>query len=181
MLNKMIVQLFKFINRGFRMKNLIISGYEPGAIGRITVFHAKYYNRLVGFGLFFEAKVASEMAEFLRRFNPDQDGFWVAKLEGNIIGSIIADGVHINSDGIHLRWFIVELKYHGQGVGTQLLQRAIDFCKKLDIKRVYLWTFAGLDAARHLYERVGFRLCQEQEEETWGVSVKEQMFELENL
>ncbi len=181
MLNKMIIQLFKFTNRGFKMKNLIISGYKPGAIGRITELHANYYNKLVGFGQFFEAKVASEMAEFLRRFNGELDGFWVAYLNGKIIGSIAADGIHAKSDGMHLRWFIVQPEYHDRGVGNSLLQAAIDFCKKTTAKRIYLWTFSRLDAARHLYEKFGFSLRQEQEGETWGVSVREQLFELNIL
>ena len=39
-------------------------------------------------------------------------------------------------------------------------------------------TFAGLDAARHLYERAGFVLCQESEGDHWGRTVMEQTFEL---
>jgi hypothetical protein len=44
---------------------------------------------------------------------------------------------------------------------------------------MYLWTFAGLDAARHLYEKFGFRLAQEQIGEQWGAKVNEQKFVLE--
>jgi hypothetical protein len=42
---------------------------------------------------------------------------------------------------------------------------------------VSLSTFAGLDSARHLYEKCGFRLVKEHESETWGVRVKEQTWE----
>jgi hypothetical protein len=42
---------------------------------------------------------------------------------------------------------------------------------------VYLTTFAGLDPARHLYEKWGFNLIEEEENNSWGVSMKEQMFE----
>jgi hypothetical protein len=46
-----------------------IGEYRPGAIGRVTEMHAAYYHRTWGFGLFFEAKVATELAEFLGRFD----------------------------------------------------------------------------------------------------------------
>ncbi len=44
--------------------------------------------------------------------------------------------------------------------------------------RVVLRTFAGLDAARHLYEAAGFTLVEEGEDATWEVPVLEQIFVL---
>ncbi|MFP3710951.1 MarR family transcriptional regulator, partial [Paraburkholderia sp. SIMBA_009] len=46
----------------------------------------------------------------------------------------------------------------------------------LDIDETYLWTFKGLDAARHLYESAGFVLTQEAEGTQWGGAVVEQRF-----
>jgi hypothetical protein len=43
--------------------------------------------------------------------------------------------------------------------------------------RVRLGTFAGLDAARHLYEEFGFRKVQEGSTTTWGPEVLEQHWE----
>jgi hypothetical protein len=40
----------------------------------------------------------------------------------------------------------------------------------------YLWTFKGLDAARHLYEAFGFQLAEEAEGTQWGEAVVEQRF-----
>ena len=160
------------------MKGLKITYYQPGAIGRITELHALFYSKHSHFGLFFESKVTTELAEFLNRFNSSKDGFWIAHLKNKIIGSIAIDGIASENDGIHLRWFIVEPKYHRQGIGTILLKTAIDFCRTIQAKRVYLWTFSSLDIARHLYEKFGFKLVQEQEGTTWGAKVKEQLFEL---
>jgi hypothetical protein len=42
---------------------------------------------------------------------------------------------------------------------------------------VYLWTFEGLDAARHLYEKSGFRLALQKRGAQWGAEVNEQRFE----
>jgi hypothetical protein len=44
---------------------------------------------------------------------------------------------------------------------------------------VYLWTFQGLDAARRLYEKHGFRLAEEREGSQWGERVLEQRFVLD--
>ncbi|MGO8987240.1 MAG: GNAT family N-acetyltransferase [bacterium] len=160
------------------MNDVRLSGYIPGAIGRIAELHGIYYHEQWGFDLFFESKVAMELSEFLRRFNEAHDGFWVASVEEKIVGSIAIDGFHRDSQGAHLRWFIVAPENQGQGIGKMLLEKAVEFCRKMKFNKVYLWTFSGLDPARHLYEQFGFRLCEEHEGKQWGRTVTEQKFEL---
>jgi GNAT superfamily N-acetyltransferase len=160
------------------MSAIKLSGYIPGAIGRIAELHGTYYSKHWGFDLFFESKVAIELSEFLRRFDEARDGFWVASIEEKIVGSIAIDGVHGDSKGAHLRWFIVAPEIQGQGIGKMLIKETVEFCRKKEFGRIYLWTFAGLDPARHLYEKFGFRLCEEHEGNQWGRTVTEQRFEL---
>jgi GNAT superfamily N-acetyltransferase len=160
------------------MSDVTLSGYIPGAIGRIAEIHATYYHKHWGFDLFFESKVAIELSEFLRRFNEAHDGFWVASVGEKIVGAIAIDGVNHNSQGAHLRWFIVAPENQGQGIGERLIGEAVAFCRKKKFNRVYLWTFAGLDPARRLYEKFGFKLCEQREGNQWGRTVTEQKFEL---
>ncbi len=167
---------------GFAEKSLSsdvkLSGYIPGAIGRVAELHGTFYHKHWGFDLFFESKVAIELSEFLRRLNEGLDGFWVARNEEKIVGAIAIDGINHDRKGAHLRWFIVAPENQGQGIGKMLINEAIEFCKEKKFPRVYLWTFAGLDPARHLYEKFGFRLCEELEGSQWGRTVTEQRFEL---
>ena len=160
------------------MNSVKLSGYVPGAIGRVVELHGKYYHEHWGFDLFFESKVATELSEFLCRFNKARDGFWLATVEEKILGSIAIDGIHFDSKGAHLRWFIVAPEGQGQGIGKILLEEAIEFCRRTGFKRIYLWTFAGLDGARHLYQKFGFKLSEQHEGNQWGKKVIEQMFEL---
>ena len=160
------------------MRDIELSGYIPGAIGRIAELHGTYYYKHWGFHLFFESKVTIELSEFLRRFNEARDGFWIARMEEKIVGSIAIDGAEYDSHGAHLRWFIVAPENQGRGIGNKLLKEAVEFCRKKKFGRVYLWTFAGLDPARHLYEKFGFKLCEEHKGEQWGKAVTEQKLEL---
>lgn len=160
------------------MSATIREGYVPGCIGRIAELHASYYHRTAGFGLAFESKVARELADFCERYVAGRDGLWLALADGRIEGSIVIDGSHAASDGAHLRWFIVSDAVRGRGVGGRLLDSAMEFCRARGYERVYLWTFEGLDAARYLYERAGFRLAQQQRGRQWGTEVNEQRFEL---
>lgn len=151
-------------------------GYLPGTIGRIAQLHASFYAEHSGFGVAFEAKVASELAGFCTRMDPTRDGLWLAVASGEILGSIAIDSANADDKGAHLRWFIVSDKLRGSGTGSQLLIAAMDFCSARQYQSVYLWTFDQLHAARHLYEKYGFKLAKEQIGNQWGKEVNEQLF-----
>ncbi len=149
-------------------------GYVPGAIGRVVELSGTYYHDHWGFGLFFEAKVAADLAEFLSRYDPARDGFWTAWVYGRIEGHISIDGRYAADQGAHLRYFIVSDVLRGHGIGNRLMETAMDFCREAGHKRVFLWTFEGLHAARHLYEKHGFRLVEQRLGSQWGKEVTEQ-------
>ncbi|MHB8834726.1 MAG: GNAT family N-acetyltransferase [Candidatus Methylomirabilia bacterium] len=156
----------------------IVRGYVPGTIGRIVEMHGTYYAAHWGFSAFFEARMARELAEFIDRYDGKRDGLWTAVVAGRIEGSIAIDGSRAGEGGAHLRWFILEPGLHGQGTGRRLLGEAVGFCRSSGHRLVSLWTFAGLDAARRLYEQAGFRLVEERRGAQWGIEVDEQRFEL---
>lgn len=164
---------------GSMKKTEICRGYIPGSIGRIAELHGTYYHRQWGFTLFFESRVAMDLSEFLRRFDEERDGFWTVTLEGRVEGSIAIDGLHAQDEGAHLRWFIISDALRGRGIGSRLIGEAVDFCRMRGYRRVRLSTFEGLNAARHLYEKNGFRLVEQQRGTQWGTEVNEQNFILQ--
>ncbi len=151
-------------------------GYVPGMIGRIVEMHASYYSKLVGFGVAFEAKVASGLADFVSRLGTQGNAIWYAEKDGRIVGSIVIDAEDLGGRKAHLRWFILDDEMRGAGIGTSLLQQAIAFCDDREFRETYLWTFKGLDAARSLYESHGFGLTEEHFGDQWGTGVLEQKF-----
>ena len=158
----------------------IIEGAAPTALERIVAMHAGYYSREHGMGEVFERKVAEGLTEFLPRLQNPKNRLWLTispSLGGRIVGSIAIDGEDLGAGQAHLRWFILEDDCRGQGVGSALLRRAIEFVDQQGFTRTVLWTFEGLDTARHLYERNGFRLVEEYAGTQWGVNLTEQRFE----
>lgn len=157
----------------------IHSGYLPGAIGRIAQLHGESYASLAGFGLNFEALVARELAGFCENHDPTRDGLWLALRDGSIEGAAAVQSTGMPFGQAHLRWFIVAEALRGEGIGRMLLDHAIGFCRAAGQTSLDLWTFAGLDAARRLYEGAGFRLAHEQRGRRWGAEVTEQRFQLD--
>jgi GNAT superfamily N-acetyltransferase len=152
-------------------------GYFPGAVGRIVHLHAVYYHDNWGFDITFETQVAREFSEFLCRFDPETDGFWTAHVNGNFAGSVALDGKLASTEGARLRWLIVDPAFHGQGIGSLLVQRTVTFCRQAGHHRIFLWTFQGLAPARRVYEQEGFQLTEEHDILQWGQNIREQKFE----
>jgi len=157
----------------------IARGYLPGALGRVVELHGEYYHRNWGFGLCFEAGVAADLAEFLRRYDPGRDGFWTASLSGRIEGALDLDGIGALSEGDHLRWLIVSPDRQGRGIGSRLIDAALTFCGGCGYKKVYLWTFEGLNRAKSLYLKRGFKLVSKKRGSRWGKEVFEQKYLLD--
>lgn len=159
--------------------DLDIKGYFPGVLGKITESHATYYWKHWNFDISFEIQVAHELADFLRNFDPGIDGFWAVTRGSDFCGAVAVDGHYIAEQAARLRWFIVEEKYQGAGIGRILIQKAVEFSRLSGHQRIYLWTFKGLDSARHLYEASGFKMSVEHVVDQWGSNITEQKFELE--
>jgi GNAT superfamily N-acetyltransferase len=155
-----------------------IIGYFPGVIGQITTLHAVYYKEHWGLDQSFEAQVSRELSDFITRFNEKKDRLWSAVSGDKLAGSIAITGDRDHPDDARLRWYIVDPHYQGHGIGKILISKAIDFSRETGYKRVYLWTFEGLDQAQTIYEQNGFKIAEERKVEQWGNIIREQRFEL---
>ncbi|SCM79238.1 Transcriptional regulator, MarR family with acetyltransferase activity [uncultured Pleomorphomonas sp.] len=154
----------------------IVPGYRPGLIARITEMHARYYAREHGLGRRFESLVADGLAEFCGRPDSPRNAVWTARQGGEIVGSLAIDGEDLGAGIAHLRWFIVDDSVRGSGAGKRLLDTALAFADERGFAETHLSTFAGLDAARHLYESRGFVLDEEHAGRHWGKELVEQSF-----
>lgn len=154
----------------------IISGPVPGLLGRIVEMHGTFYSANHGFGINFESLIAQQVSEFLGRINKPLNVIYCAEINGKLIGSIAVDGEDLGAGIAHIRWFIVDDDARGNGIGSALFSKALGFIDKAGFKETRLWTFKGLDAARHLYEQEGFSLNREKVGNQWGSMVMEQLF-----
>ena len=77
-----------------------------------------------------------------------------------------------------LRWFLLKRSARGHGAGKRLISSAIGFAQNAGYRSIYLWTVRGLDAAAHLYQTHGFTLTEEHDSAQWGITVREQRYDL---
>jgi DNA-binding MarR family transcriptional regulator/GNAT superfamily N-acetyltransferase len=152
----------------------IVTGYRAGCVGDIASLHARFYAQHWGFGAFFETKVATELARFADALPAVGKALWLYVENGRSLASLAVER-DTETAAAHLRWFIVDDSLRGSGIGRQLMTRAMEYVDDQGLES-YLWTFKGLDAARHLYESFGFRLTDESPGSQWGTTVTEQRF-----
>ena len=155
----------------------ISNGFSPGALGEIVTLHSKFYAAHWQFGIFFESKVARELADFADRAT-NNDLILIAHDKDGVAASLILDlNDPISMErGAHLRWFISADRCRGTGVGRGFMERAVAHAEANCEGRMWLTTFSGLEPARHLYTGFGFTLASEKEGEAWGTRVREQEF-----
>ena len=65
------------------------------------------------------------------------------------------------SDWTYIRMVGVNPKYRGQGIAKALTQKCIDFAKQNNETTIALHTSEFMDAARHIYESIGFKVLKE--------------------
>ena len=154
----------------------IDKGYRPGLIGTVTRHFSQHFHSHCNFGAAFEVKVATEMAAFVDRLGAPNLACWHAHRDGHILGAVFIDGDNLGEGKGHLRWFILDPKARGLGIGDKLMTRAMAFCDERAFPETHLWTIKGTDAARKLYERYGFELAEEYDGDQWGSVATEQRF-----
>jgi len=149
---------------------------KPGDIGYLAYLHGILYAKEYGYDQTFEEYVAGGLAEFVQSFSPDKDRIWLAETHDRIIGSIAIVGR--SKVDAQLRWFLVHPDYRGLGIGKELLNEALQFCKERKYKNIFLWTTSELMEAGHLYTHFGFSKTEEKTHEIWGKKVTEEGYDL---
>jgi len=149
--------------------------FKPGDMGSIVHLHGTLYAKEYGFDSSFEPYVAAPLAEFALSRN-DRSKIWIVEQENRVWGSMAI--VEHSADSAQLRWLILHPDIRGFGLGKQLVEEGIGFCREKGYTSIFLWTVGHLDAATHIYQKEGFELKEEKSHRIWGVELTEQKYVL---
>jgi GNAT superfamily N-acetyltransferase len=64
------------------------------------------------------------------------------------------------------------------GLGRALIARCTEFAREAGYARIRLWTNSGLGTARRLYEREGYKLLRPEEDDTFGIRLMAEFWEM---
>lgn len=147
---------------------------RPGDLGMIVHLHGVLYAREYGLDTTFEPYVAKPLSDFVLS---GSGRLWIAEEGGRILGSIaVVDA----EEGVgQIRWFLLAPEARGKGLGWQLVQVALTYCRERQFHHVFLWSFSDLDAALTLYERAGFAVTERKKLPMWGAERTEVRMDLD--
>ncbi|MED4779820.1 helix-turn-helix domain-containing GNAT family N-acetyltransferase [Brevibacillus choshinensis] len=153
-----------------------IRSFQPGDVGYVAHLHGTLYSQTYQFGSIFEYYVMKGLTDFL--IDNEGGNLWLAEVNGQIVGSI---AITRSSERVaQLRWFVIDERYQGMGIGKKLMDTAISFCNEQEYHRVFLWTVSILETARYLYQKYNFTLTEEKPNEEWtGSTLLEERWDLE--
>ena len=176
LLEAMSVIRCAFSAAGRQQAKVSLRTHRPGDMGWVVERHGALYFREYGWNEEFEALVAGITAEFISKLDPARERCWIAEAHGRRLGCIFL--VAGETGSARLRLLLVEPEARGLGLGGTLVTECVRFARAAGYERIVLWTQEHLAAARHLYERAGFRLISREPHRSFGHDLVGETWEL---
>ena len=96
-----------------------------------------------------------DIGDIPRVYGSEGDHFYVCEHQGKIIGTIALK--RDDEDSALLRRFFVNPHFRGSGVGSQLIAKALEFCKQKKYKKVFFDGNTKMHKVRALLKKNGFK------------------------
>lgn len=102
-----------------------------------------------------------DLFDLERHYGGDAGAFWVARLDGRLVGSV---GVARLPDGrAELHRLYLDAFLRGRGLGRALVEAVLGWCRVAGVRQLILWSDTRFDRAHRLYEGMGFRKTGERD------------------
>jgi DNA-binding MarR family transcriptional regulator/N-acetylglutamate synthase-like GNAT family acetyltransferase len=157
-------------------RRTILRAPQAGDFGWIVKRHAELYQQEYGWVEPFEGVCAQIVADFINKFDRKRERCWIAELDGDNVGSIML--AKDSPTVARIRLLLVDPKARGLGLGARLTDESIRFARRAGYKKMTLWTHSVLTAARHIYQKAGFKLMRSERHRSWGRPVVSEHWDL---
>ena len=156
----------------------VLRAPRHGDFGWIVARHAELYAQEYGWTEPFEGLCAQIVADFVNNYDAETRALLDRRTERrecrlHHAGQGRAPGV------ARIRLLLVDPKGRGLGLGARLADECVRFARAAGYKKITLWTHSNLKAARHIYQKAGFKLMRSEKHKSWGKTVVSEYWDLE--
>jgi DNA-binding MarR family transcriptional regulator/GNAT superfamily N-acetyltransferase len=155
----------------------ILRAPVPGDFGWVVRRHAELYAQEYRWTEPFEGVCAQIVADYANNNDPKRERCWIAELSGENVGCVFL--VKEPASVARIRLLLVDPKARGLGLGARLADECIRFARQAGYKKITLWTHSVLTAARHIYQKAGFKLTRSEKHKSWGRPVVSEFWDLD--
>jgi GNAT superfamily N-acetyltransferase len=156
---------------------ILFTGFQPEAAIQVIPILANFFLRQYAGDEEFRDRLTKEVETYLVELDNPRNGAVCAWVDKKLAGAVFIDAAMLETHGAWIRWFVVDEKFRGQGLGQVLFEKALEHCRERAWPRITIRTFKSVDPAVELYQRMGFRLFQERDFSTGKSQITEQWFE----
>ena len=149
---------------------------QPGDMGWVVQQHGEVYWREYGWDARFEALVLKIVSGIVQKWQPEFEKCWMAEVDGVRAGSAFV--VRKSKTAAQLRLLILTPDARGLGLGGRLCDECIAFARSKGYKKMVLWTNSGLQAAKAIYLKRGFKLTKSESYQSFGHDLVGETWEL---
>jgi DNA-binding MarR family transcriptional regulator/GNAT superfamily N-acetyltransferase len=161
----------KSLGRSYRLRAPV-----PGDFGWVVKRHAELYDQEYQWKEPFEGLCTQIVADYVNNNDPKREHCWIAEMNGENVGCIFL--ARDSAEVARIRLLLVDPKARGLGLGARLVDECIRFARRAGYKKITLWTHSVLKAARHIYEKAGFKLTRTERHRSWGRPVVSEHWDL---
>jgi len=158
-------------------RDYVLRAPVPGDFGWIVRRHAELYAQEYGWLAPFEGVCAQIVADFVNNYDAERERCWIAEMDGENVGTVML--VKDPEKVARIRLLLVDPKARGLGLGARLTDEAIRFARRSGYQKITLWTHSVLTAARHIYQKAGFKLAKSEKRMSWSQPVVSEHWDLE--
>ena len=162
-------------------KKITVRGFHPGEEQYVAQLHKTLYTNEYAWGPAFTDYAVDIALKFAAKERTEGEELFVADCDGTPVGCIMLCRGPEKTIG-QLRLFAVEAAYRHCGIGSALIDALMDEAVRSGYQKLILWTASPLTAAIRQYERLGFRITESMENNTWctdGSTLQELKMELD--
>jgi GNAT superfamily N-acetyltransferase len=165
------------MNRHMNEPTITLRPPHPGDMGWVVQQHGEIYWREYGWDARFEALVLKIVSGIVQKWQPAFENCWIAEVDGVRCGSAFV--VRKSKATAQLRLLMLTPDARGLGLGGKLCDECIAFARGAGYKKMVLWTNSGLQVARAIYLKRGFKLVKSETYQGFGHDLVGETWELE--